>query len=921
MKASRAELRRSAAIRVGAALLLAAGVTTLAVLASWDPLDVHSDVIGYPTFQDFNIQNYFALFYLGVGFFPLAALGLFALFTRLARRLGLAIPESPGSLRSRAPALASPVALAPEPPLAASPLQRGAVVAARLALVGAIIGLEVAVAANSRSWRAILLGIAAYAVLAVLASIALRSLRPSWSLQHRLAAVNALGTVLTVAGLVLMSQNTDLTVASDGSMRSFHWLPLWLGLPIIALLATAVGWRLRPAGAPGAVAIERAALLLIAVPVALVLLLQTMTGDLGPVDGFHFGEILGNARLVGDGFLPWRDVVLTHGIAQDVVYSWGREVFGDSVWGFLSGVGMIMMPLYLATTYFLFVYLVGRDWLFLLGVAFLLLDPLWVPDQFRLILLPLVLLLLASDLDRSAPWKSVILAFLLVFQAMVTPEAAPAIVAVALVLVAYEWYERDPDLPLAHAFSRTLWVGLAGVGFAALVAIYLAARGGLDDFLYVSTKLVHGHALSGGQHPSPGPPVPGAISKFHFGILALAPPIAVVISFGYAAARVRLRRGFHTADWVMAATAIFVVLYYAKFLSRMDTGHVYQPFVAALPLLIYIVYRLVEAAQTWLRERWPDEPLLRVSAHPVSLALAITVGALTWTNLHDRVVYAPAKHHAIVTDHPTVSRIGYTQAFDARAFRDVERVVQAYLKPRDRFFDFSNTPLLYFYLMRRLPSTRYAFMTNAYSEEMQGDLIDRLRKDPPKLVAFDNDSMPFIGLANWDGLPTMVRSYAAGQWVLDHYKPLLWIHGISFYARRDLPPPRKLGLHLSEKPVTRNVAFTVQPCTWGYAPNFLSSPPLPETGAPAVGARAHPGPDQVTVIGWAGDPNAKLPAREVIAAVGVRVVARVKPSLERHDLVALGLPAGFENAGFQFQVPVRGTETLRLFTVSRDGNR
>ena len=60
----------------------------------------------------------------------------------------------------------------------------------------------------------------------------------------------------------------------------------------------------------------------------------------------------------------------------------------------------------------------------------------------------------------------------------------------------------------------------------------------------------------------------------------------------------------------MAANVIFLIAYYPKFLARMDTGHVYQPFVAALPLILYILLRAVGAAEQSIRggdrpPRWP----------------------------------------------------------------------------------------------------------------------------------------------------------------------------------------------------------------------------------------------------------------------------------------------------------------------------
>ncbi len=916
-----AELRRCAALRVLVAVLVAAGLTTIAIVVAWGPLDVHTDVIGYPVFKDFNVGNYFTAYYLVIGFFPLAALLLFLGLTRLAPRIGLAVPGPRGSLRPSAPAPEEPSPLAGEPPLAeASQTRRRVVCAARIGFVGAVLGVEAGIAVNSIR-PGFAAGVAAYALGAVLGAYVLGRWKHDWSFEACLAAVNSLGALLPVAGLVAVSMHTQVHIDSNGSVDHYPWFPFWLALPVVAALAAIVAVALRRAGsAARAIGIERRALMLVAAPVALVLLLQSLPGESGSIDMFHGGEQIVGSKLVENGWFPWRDVVLTHGIFQDVVYSFGRGVFGNSVWGHLAGISMIMRPLYLVSVFFLLVYLVGRNWLFLLFAALLLIGPDVAPEQFRLILWPLILLLLATDLDRPTATKSVGLAFLLVAQAILTPEAAPGLLAVGLVLVLYEWYQRKPGISIASAFSRTLWFAGAGIAFASVFAGYQAAHGALDDFVYISINLVHGHALSGGMPPAPNP---GSVSDATLYALALIPPAALLISFAYAVVRVRLRQGFYTADWVMAAAAIFLLFYYPKFLARMDTGHVYQPFVVGLPLVLFIVYRVVVAIERAIRNRWPGNVVANVTAHPVSLALVVLVTALSWGTYHDRLGKAPAFYRPGVSAPPQYARVGYTQVFDGGAYRDVKRVVDAYLGPNDRLFDFSNTPLLFFYVMDRYPSTRYFHVSLTYSAELQEDLIDRLRRARPKLIVFDNDSAPFIALSNWDGIPNMVRSYLVSQWILDRYRPLLWTHGITIYARRDMPPASKANLHLAQKPVTQGVGFSVQPCTWGSAPNFLSGPGMPGPDARGAGAHAQAAPHQIAVVGWAGDPATKSPPREVIATVDGKIVGRTEPKLARPDLVAYGLPKGFGRAGFQMQVPGAPPGKpgrLRVFGVSRDGH-
>jgi hypothetical protein len=226
--------------------------------------------------------------------------------------------------------------------------------------------------------------------------------------------------------------------------------------------------------------------------------------------------------------------------------------------------------------------------------------------------------------------------------------------------------------------------------------------------------------------------------------------------------------------------------------------------------------------------------------------------------------------------------------------------------------------------MQRYPSTRYFFSGSLTdTAELQTDVINRLRRSPPKLVVFDNTSSTLTGLSSMDGIPNDVRLYKISRWILDRYRPLLTTHDHTIYARRDLPPLSKVGLHLAERPATRGVPFLTQPCTWGYAPTFLSSAVLPPQGAKPVAVRVggvqHP---QASLLGWAGDQHAGEPAVKVIAALGGKIVGSATTGVERPDLPAGGWPAGFARAGFRIQIPapIRNSKQLSVFGVARDGS-
>ena len=157
----------------------------------------------------------------------------------------------------------------------------------------------------------------------------------------------------------------------------------------------------------------------------------------------------------------------------------------------------------------------------------------------------------------------------------------------------------------------------------------------------------------------------------------------------------------------MGAVAIFLLLYYPKFIARMDIVHLYQPYSIALPLLLYIVYRFAGAAETALRARAPNSLSARLTAHPVSLLLVALVIAFNPGHLYNRVANSPKAYRPQIARDPQIPRLGFQNDVDVSMYRDLRRVVDGYLRPGDRLFDFTNEPTVFFYVLDRDPSTRW----------------------------------------------------------------------------------------------------------------------------------------------------------------------------------------------------------------------
>jgi hypothetical protein len=119
------------------------------------------------------------------------------------------------------------------------------------------------------------------------------------------------------------------------------------------------------------------------------------------------------------------------------------------------------------------------------------------------------------------------------------------------------------------------------------------------------------------------------------------------------------------------------------------------------------------------------------------------------------------------------------------------------------------------------------------------------------------------------------------------------------------------------------VPFLGQECVWGDSPTFLSRPGEPSPQDRSVPARIavvtrHA---EVTIAGWAGDLRARQPAREVIATLDGKIIARSAPYVSRPDVTAAGYPAGFLHSGFRLSIPARtNISQVSVFAIGRAGS-
>jgi hypothetical protein len=877
----------------------ASAVAALLAVAIWtqlpSELDVHTDIVGYPIHSNFNSYRYFWLYWLLVGFIPVVTLAVLVALRRLTSRRRGPVDSRPRRLGEQS---GLPVA---------TPTEIVVVGISRMLFVGAIFALEAVAAASRAAGWIFPIGIpvtAGYALLVSLAALALgRVWRSGSTFWDRAALVNAVAVPFSVAGLYAVSRTTEVKVMATGSVHEYSWLPIWLAA---GLTVPALAWALR-AGIRARVgaelrALERRLLLVVAGPVALLLLLAVLPGALGGFDWFHDGELLAGAQIVQDGAFPWRDVIFIHGLLTDAVFQLvGFNLFEQSRWGYSAGAQVVIVPVYWIFLYYLCAWLFHRNWLFLVGTQLAVIVGVVYETNLRFIALPLVFVLLGALLAKPSWIRAVAFMALLTAQTIVTPEAGIAAFAALAVLVAFEGFYYDRHRSLSESFPRTLSCLAAGISLTVVWAVFLLAFGALDDFVSVSIGFAGGHQLTGAI------PVTWFSDRYRFD--SLTPAVLVVVAFWYFAVHILRRASLTIADWVVGAIALFVALYYHKFLARTDHG--LQPYAVALPVLFYAVYRLLGVAEEGLRRlsslggiRLP----IRFTATLIGLGVLLLYAPL---GIGDVVRNAPYRLDATVAAEAQTPRIGYLnpEGYYDKLLGDVGAVLRANLGPHDALFDFSNNPALFHYLLGRKPATRYYHVSLAIRSKAQAELIDELEAARPKLVVFSSSG---IGLPVWDGISNQVRHYLVSDYLLDNYRPLTSQEGFVFMVRKEA----RVG------PGTNQLYFRTYPCGWGFAPNFLSVAPA-ASSPPAVVAHHDLG-EMGLISGWAVDQAARAPAARVVAKLGGKIVAQDVPFSPRVDVVERFGEQRYLLSGFFLQissrvVPSERLDAVRVYAAPRSG--
>lgn len=897
-----ASASRFGLVRLAVAIAISVVVAFVIWVLSPRELQRPEDIVGYPSYWNFNFHDSFLAYRLLVWVVPLGSVGFFWLLSR----------RGPWAESHRSDRVPLEPADRPLPGPEQTVADRGSVRLLRLLPPAAVAAIAVSTGPgpeDTMTVTSVLLGLVYLPLV-----LAISAVGPSRSRgrAEALSLTNAFAAVVVAWFALGYFARSTTVYAEAGGTRTLDWLPWWV---IAVALLVSLAWlahRLRSGWS--AERLERAGVFVVVGTVGVYLLSTSISGEFGLIQGFDDMQSVTGADLLGRGLFPWRDFLFIHGLFDDALRSTvGFALFERSMWGAYVAVGLVWVPLMTVGYYLLGVWAAPRRGLTLLCVALLSTLMLsYVGLSVRWVGVCVVFVLLGEAVRRNSPrWVAFLTAFLFAF-AVLVPEAAFQVIAVAVVLLLVDLANRPANLPWRRSLRLTGSFVLSGLVLCAGWAAFLAVNGSLLAFLDYFRIFGPGHAAAG-SHPLTA--YSSAWVRLAFGLVSAL----TVWTFAWAAWRLHARRSMTSRNWVTLACAILAALYGEKALGRFDDGHVFQSFTAALPLVVMWLVTWLNDADDRLRAWTAGRRLPAWSApvfvRPVS-ALAV-VAALVLPNGVANVWNTPTGNQTVVDDlDRELPLLGYDddEVELDQVLADLDEMITALAGEDGQVFDFSNSLGIFYYLLQREPPTPFFHVSMAVPAYAQDLLVTELEEAQPEVVVFDSW---YFGLPGWDGPHNMVRHFLVSQYLLDGWTPVVRAHGMLMMLRDDLVAGMPALPDLSVDVLTDELDFSVSPCDWGNSADFLESAPEGRTVTLPV---SDPHPNwRLDLAGWAFDATKGQPVDDIIVVVDGRVAAVAAPDVARPDVAeVLGIPAAEESG---FALFLDSDEAAGVEVYARSGGR
>ena len=129
------------------------------------------------------------------------------------------------------------------------------------------------------------------------------------------------------------------------------------------------------------------------------------------------------------------------------------------------------------------------------------------------------------------------------------------------------------------------------------------------------------------------------------------------------------------------------------------------------------------------------------------------------------------------------SRIITNEKFANENYTDIRQFLDHNLTKEQTFLDFSNSPMLYFYTQRKIPSYFCQSLQNTVDDYLQLQHLKRVTPEKVPVAIYSN--YPPQGFDALDGVPNAMRHYLIAEYIYNNYRPFCVINNRSIWLAKN----------------------------------------------------------------------------------------------------------------------------------------
>lgn len=309
------------------------------------------------------------------------------------------------------------------------------------------------------------------------------------------------------------------------------------------------------------------------------------------------------------------------------------------------------------------------------------------------------------------------------------------------------------------------------------------------------------HYISGSQtHGRPS--ITGGSSVLDFKMNHLVFPMLGVI--GISATIYAIAKGKQT---ILLKAALYLYLLYFSNVQRGLVRHGFaeqneqflmSTFILASSLLLIYLFKINTAAK--------QIGLLFAFTSLLYMTLKVFPTDETPSAFHQTIEAGLIQRFPKQLDHPT--KHGRILIEDTSySYPKLSAFLNKNLKQGETFFDFSNSPMLYFYSQRSIPGYFNQPLQNTVGEAAQYELIQQIDKQSIPIVIYSSEPLSYFDAI--DNIHNTQRYHLIASYIHKHYTPLLELEGKVIWVRKKHAlakkaisnyVPKKQGFYLGQFP-------------------------------------------------------------------------------------------------------------------------